>query len=69
METPHRYELREAEEERREELAEKKRRFLPPPRATPRTADEILAEAREACSDLGEVVGYLARQIEILERM
>ncbi len=28
-ETPHRYELREAEEERREELAEKKRRFLP----------------------------------------
>ena len=27
--TPHRYELREAEEERREELAEKNRRFLP----------------------------------------
>ena len=39
-----------------------------------RTSDEILAEARTSCSDFGGVdqlhcmVGYLAKQIEILER-
>ena len=75
METPHRYEEREAEELRREEMAERKRRFEPPPRATARTTDEIIAEARIECSVMGDeeatvtcMLGYLAKQIEILER-
>ena len=69
MKTPHQYEEREAEELRREELAEYKRRFLPP-----RTTDQIVAEARKACSDMDDeestvtcMLGYLAKEIEILE--
>lgn len=45
-----------------------------PPRTT-RSADEILADARAACSEDVEasqieylMCGYLARQVEILER-
>ena len=75
METHHRYEEREAEEERREELAEQKRQYLPPPRATLRTTDEILDGVREMCESLTDpsdrtscMLGALAKQIQILER-
>jgi hypothetical protein len=80
METPHEYEEREAEEERRDGRQRQIDKVVPPPRATTRTTDEqsideILAEARESCSDMDDeestvtcMLGYLARQIQIIER-
>ena len=74
-ETPHQYEEREAWEDRRDKMDEKRRRFLPQKEIIPRTSIEILADARRACSEDAEplqvrfvMCGYLARQIEILER-
>ncbi len=73
METQHEWEEREAADERREDMHEKQRRFLPRDKAV-RTTEEILADARESCSDfdgldhLHCMVGDLAKQIEILER-
>ena len=76
METPHENEEREAEELRREERQRQIDKVVPlPPRATSRTTDEIIAEARIECSVMGDeeatvtcMLGYLAKQIEILER-
>ena len=74
-ESPHRYEEREAEEERREEERRSKRHGSV--KLPPRSAAKILSDAREMCEehcpdepDLSHcMLGALAAQIEILERM